>query len=178
MEEISNRSQTTTDVQELEELRQRINDEAEKMLLCGKDDKSNWFFVIVCIALIAVSSILTFHFDMFGNIVLIYVFWGCIWILSEMLILRHYFRAMENADSASQHFRAARRFIKTMQWGCVFAVCGFIIIHNLIDAYDLAQFVFESSVYLVFLIVDLAFYPSFFIDKDFFEDVEELGEYE
>ena len=67
MEEVSHMSQATADVQYLEELRQRINASAEKMLVFGKDSKHNWFFAIIGIALIAVFYVLVFHFGLFGD---------------------------------------------------------------------------------------------------------------
>ena len=180
MEEVSHMSHATADVQYLEELRQRINDRAEKMSLCGKGSRHNWFFAFVGIALIAAFYALVFHFGLFGNHVSICVFVGCIFflILSEMLILRHHFSAMENAVTASQHYRAARRFIKSLQWGGILGICGLLILSDLIEGEELGCTIFCSTIVIIFLSADLAINPSMFIDKDFFDDVEELGEYE
>ena len=180
MEEVSHMSQAMADVQYLEELRQRINASAEKMLVCGKYSKHNWFFAIIGIALIAVFYVLAFHFGLFGNYVSICAFVGFISFLSllEMLILQHHFSAMENAGTASQHYRAARRFIKTIQWGGILGIWGVCILSDLIKGEELGCMIFCSTILIIFLLASLSYNPGMFIDKDFFEDVEELGEYE
>ena len=180
MEEVSHMSQATADVQYLEELRQRINASAEKMLVFGKDSRHNWFFAIIGIALIAVFYVLVFHCGLFGDDVSIcaFVCFISFLLLLEMLILQHHFIAMENAGTASQHYRAARRFIKTIQWGGILGICGICILPDLIEGEELGCMIFCSTLLILYLLAGLSYNPYMFINKDFYEDVEELGEYE
>ena len=95
-----------------------------------------------------------------------------------MILLRYFLNKMKRVGSVSQQYWAAKHYMRTIQWGHFLILLLPLIIVDIIKDADFGFLIFISCIFLVFAILLLYLKPNVFVDKDFYNDVEELGEYE
>lgn len=83
---------------------------------------------------------------------------------------------MEGAVDAKQHLKATKKLIRSQQWKRILSFClGFLVylvtVHGKIDNFDVIVMTFFFIFYVFWMLVK----PRAFIDRDFWEDVEELS---
>lgn len=166
----------------LKELRQRVDDKAEKMIKYWF--KSNIYDVLgtlLIIVMAIVFPILNHYFSWVETDWTSYFFETLIIAIGVVVVLwlmKHYINKMKCADSVSQQYRAAKQYMRTIQWGHLLILFLPLVIVDTINDGDIGASVFAFCVYIIVMILALYFKPNLFIDKEFSEDVEELGLYE
>ena len=178
MEKNEEMNQAVSDVQHLLELRQRINDKAEKMIAFGMGSKLGWLAAFV---ILFVFEALCYYFGWIDD------FWAfnAFVIASAVtafiigMIMHHYLAAMKKAGNAPQQYRAAKRFIKTEQMALPIILAIAFLAKDIVKTHgaDFGAGVFASCFLIVIGIIWTSVRPQSSIDKDFYNDVEELGEY-
>jgi hypothetical protein len=171
--------ETYTPYQErsLDELRRDINLKAKKLFLTTtKGEKI--LLAIVAIALV-VFYLLNWHYKWVAT-----NWWmlGTLLCISALVVFLFYtidkklFSAMEGAVDAKQHLKATKKLIRSQQWKRILSFClGFLVylvtVHGKIDNFDVIVMTFFFIFYVFWMLVK----PRAFIDRDFWEDVEELS---
>ena len=178
MEEPNVINQDNSEVQHLQELRQRINEKAEKMIAFGMGSKFGW---VAAFVILFVFEALSYYFGWIDD------FWAFnAFIIASAItafiigiIMRHYLAAMKKAVNAPQQYRAAKRFIKTKQMAMVIVLAVAFLAKDFVKTHgtDFGASVFASCFIIVIGILWTSVRPQMSIDKDFYNDVEELGEY-
>lgn len=95
------------------------------------------------------------------------------------MIQHHNLAAMKKAANAPQQYRAAKRFIKTEQMALVIILAVAFLAKDIVKTHaaDIGAGLFTSCFIIVIGILWTSVRPQSSIDKDFYNDVEELGEY-
>ena len=93
-------------------------------------------------------------------------------------LMKHFLNKIKCADSVALQYRAAKQFIRTVQWGHFLIFLLPLLTIDAIKDGDMGFSIFFFCVYMIFAILAPLFKPNLFIDKDFYNDVEELDEYE
>ena len=175
MEEVLNSEQS------LDDLRQRINTKAENMMNQWKtSDKKSWFFLIAIIALLLIFDALNYHFGWieadwkFIPAMLLFIIVASLVVYN---VMKHFLNKMKSANGPALQFKAAKRFMKTIQWGIILCVIIIMAIDDLIRLEEIGAIIFAICFVLLLGSILLWFMPNMFIDKDFYNDVEELEEY-
>ena len=177
MEDILQREEVS-----LKELRQRVDDKAEKMI-------KTWFMsniydvlgALLTIVLVIAFPVLNHYFSwvetdwtsysieiLIVAILAIFIYW----------LMKHFLNKIKCADNVSQQYRAAKQYIRTIQWGHFLLLLLPLATIDAIKDGDMGFSIFFFCVYMIFAILAPLFKPNLFIDKDFYNDVEELDEYE
>lgn len=180
MEVNNEMNQAVNDAQHLQELRQRINKKAEDLIGLGKSRKQHWFWLIAAILLVVVVEVINYYFwtDDFW----VFNAWlgGFMITYAIMYIIMLYFLSkMKKASSAPQHYHAAKRLIKTHQLNFFFSLAVAFYFKDLVKNHgaDWGAGLFASCFLIVFALIIFSAKPYWNLDKDFYDDVEELGEY-
>ncbi len=174
MEEILNNEQS------LDDLRRRINAKAEKMMNQWKTDKKSCFFLIAIIALLLILEALNYHY---GWIEVDWKFIPAILLFTIVAslvgyhIMKHFVNKMRSANGPAQQLQAAKRFMKTKQWGIMLCFIFIWAIGKLFYLERIGAIIFAICVLLLLGSILLRYMPNVFIDKDFYKDVEELEQY-
>ena len=174
-------NQAVDDAQHLQELRQRINKKAEDLIWLGESSKQYWLMLLAVILLVVVVEAITYYVWA-GN------FWafngwlgGFLIAYAIMYIIKWYFFSkMKKAETAPQHYRAAKRFIKTYQLELLFCIAVAFYCKDLVKSHgaDWGAGLFAFCFIIVLaLLISWVEKPILYIDKDFYDDVEELDEY-
>ena len=166
----------------LKELRQRVDDKAEKMI-------KSWFCsniydvlgTLLTIVLVIAFPILNHYFSwvetdwtsysieiLIVAILAIFIYW----------LMKHFLNKIKCADNVSQQYRAAKQYIRTIQWGHFLLLLLPLAIVDTIKDGDIGFSVFVLCLFIIVDILALYFKPNLLIDEDFYNDVEELDEYE
>ena len=172
-------------MQYLEELRQRINEKAESMIsFRNKVKMRDKIIIIVGIVLLVVFYAMNSQqYGGDGNLAGRYVRAGVILLVTVLLglscigIQRYHLTARKRSESVSLHYQAARRFINTSQLNAVILLTGAVAIIPSIYGEDMRIVVFASCFVFVALILWRLFKRDLLVNKDFYNDVEKLGEY-
>ncbi len=184
MEEMSHINQTSTDMQNLEDLRRCINQKAESMISFTdtKSKKRNLIISIVGMVLLVVFYALnSVQYGSNENLAGRYAFPGVIFLATLLLfslcirIQRHYLTVMKESKSPLLHYQAARRYINTSQLNAVILLTGFVAISLSIYGENVRTVVFVSCFIFAALIIWRLFKRDLLVNKDFYNDVEEFG---
>lgn len=166
----------------LNDLRQRVNDKAEKMI-------KSWFLSniydilgsLLIVVLVIVFPLLN-HFcnwvETDWRLIILGILVLAVGAVSIMILLRYFLNKMKRADSVSQQYWAAKHYMRTIQWGHFLLLLLPLMFVDIIKDGDYGFLIFISCIFLIVVILILYSKPHVFIDKDFYNDVEELGEYE
>lgn len=166
----------------VKDLRMRVNTKAEKMI-------KTWFVSsfegvlasLVVIVLVFVFPVLNhwikwietdWTFFTIGTLIIV------LFTFIVALLLKHFHNRMKNAYSVSQQYRAAKQFIKTIQWGCFLLILLPLIAIDAMKGEEMGGVLCALSFFIIFELLALYFKPDVYIDKDFYKDVEELDMYE
>lgn len=166
--------------QSLDDLRQRINTNAEKMMNQWKTDKTSWVFLIAITALLLILDALNYHYgwiDINWKFIPAILLFTIVASLIGYSVLKHFVNKMKNADGPARHLHAAKRFMKTIQWGIILCFMFIMTIDRLISLEGIGSIIFAICFVLLLGSILLWFMPNMFIDKDFYKDVEKLEEY-
>ena len=178
MEDKNEMNQAISDAQHLQELRQRINEKAEKIINNGMGSKLGWLIAFVVIIVIEAWS---YYFSWLEDYraVIVWLIASAVTVIIIIMVLRHFLAAMKKAGNAPQQYRAAKRFIKTHQLGMYIVIAVAFLASDIFKTHgaDFGAGVFASCLLIVIGIVRFSARPQSSIDKDFYNDVEELGEY-
>lgn len=178
MEEQNVIKQENSDVQYLQELRQRINEKAEKMIAFGMGSKFGW---LAAFGILIVFEALSCYFGWIDDFWAFnaFVIASAVSIFIIYLVLRHYLAAMKKAGNAPQQYRAAKRFIRTEQMALPIILAVAFLAKDIVKTHgaDFGAGLFASCFLIVLGIICFWVRPQSSIDKDFYNDVEELGEY-
>lgn len=194
MDEVSHINRTLTDRQYLDDLRQRINEKAESLigLKQVKVNNRDRIIIIVCTVFGLVLEAVSYHrFGWDGIRLDVFALVGVILLVTVLLTLlciriqRHHLTAMKGSRSVLQHYQSARRYKNTLQLTGVILLTGFMAMATTfyqampptIDREDVRIVVFVSCLVFAILMVWRLFKPDLLINKDFYNDVEELGEH-
>ena len=166
----------------LKELRQRVNDKAEKMI-------KTWFMsniydvlaALLTIVLVIAFPLLNHYFhwvETDWRSFFIDIFIVAIGTVAFYWLMKHFLNKMKCADSVTQQYRAAKQYIRTVQRGhCLLLLLPLLII-DIINNNDKGFVLFAFCLFIIVEMIALYFKPNLFIDKDFYNYVEELDEYE
>jgi hypothetical protein len=176
-------SQVKNDMQYLRELRQRINSDAEKLVyvpLKG-DKKYGWIPLALFVAFILVLEIMSYGTSAFwaGNAFIIS--FAIVYIIMTV-IMRHFLMKMKNASTVSEHYLAAKRFIKShkLRYGLrlpIAIICWYLVKFGLdFKSESIIVLLILGSAWVFFNIMGYS-YRNWFLDDDFYNDVKELGNY-
>ena len=133
----------------LKELRQRVDDKAEKMT-------KSWFMSNILgslsiMALVIVLPKLNNFFDWVEtdwtrlSIDIFVIAIGAVFVL---LLLKHFLNKIKCADTVSQQYKAAKQYIRTIQWGhFLLLLLPFLIVDSIKEA-DIGFSVFTFCVFL------------------------------
>jgi len=166
----------------VKDLRLRVNSRAEKMIM-------TWFMSsiegclasLVVIVLVFVFPVLNhwikwietdWTFFTIGTLIIV------LFTFIVVLLLKHFLKKMKNAYSVSQQYQAAKRYIKTIQWGSFLLTLLPLIAIDAIKDEEIGGVICAFSFFIIVELFALYFKPDMFIDKDFYNDVEELDMYE
>lgn len=180
MEVNNEMNQAADDAQHLQELRKRINKKAEDLIWLGESSKQYWLLLVAVIFLVVVVEVITY-----------YVWAGDFWafngwlggfliVLAIMNIIKWYFLSkMKKVETAPQHYRATKRFIKTYQLEFLFSIAVAFYCKDLVKNHcaDWGAGLFASCFMIILALFISYAKPNWYLDKDFYDDVEELGEY-
>ena len=166
----------------VKDLRMRVNSRAEKMI-------KTWFVSsfegvlasLVVIVLVFVFPVLNHWIKWIETDWTVFAIETLIIVLFTfivVLLLKHFLKKMKNAYSASQQYQAAKRYIKTIQWGCFLLTLLPLIAIDAIKDDEIGGAICAFSFFIIVELFALYFKPDVYIDKDFYNDVEELDIYE
>ena len=174
------KNQAISDEQYLQELRQRINEIAEKMIAFGMGSKLG---CIVAFVILFVFAALSYYFgwidDFWALNAFAFVIASAITAFIIGMIMHHHVAAMKKAGNAPQQYRAAKRLIKTEQMALPIILAVAFLAKDIVktNGTDFAAGLFASCFIIVIGIIWTSARPQSSIDTDFYNDVEELGEY-
>lgn len=178
MEEKNEMKQAISDVQHLKELRQRINEKAESLIMLRINSRQEWLWLVVAILIVLVAEVINYFWDDFWAFNGWFI--GFIIGSSVMYILMRYFLSkMKKASNAPQQYRAAKRFIKTSQLSLWISLAVAFLVKDIAKTHgtDIGESLFAICFITVIGIIWISVRHQSFIDRDFYNDVEELGEY-
>ncbi|MBQ6168252.1 MAG: hypothetical protein IJK41_12600 [Muribaculaceae bacterium] len=166
----------------VKDLRMRVNSRAEKMI-------KTWFMSsvegvlasLVVIVLVFVFPVLNHWIKWIETDWTVFAIETLIIVLFTfivVLLLKHFLKKMKNAYSVSQQCRAAKQFIKTIQWGCFLLILLPLIAIDAMKGEEMGGVLCALSFFIIVELFALYFKPDVYIDKDFYNDVEELDIYE
>ena len=185
--------QAMSDEQKLRDLQQRIIAKSENLIKHlqteGGEGKHQWLgiaFLVVVVALIVAYIV----YDYFTNDLGPFDVWigGCVasflivcYIMDK--VMRHFLSRMKNANTTSQFYQDVKRLITTQKLRCwiPFAfglICGYIAVIGFTPSNSKSTFllIIKTIVWFLFWIWGSMKY-NWYLDDDFLNDVEELGEY-
>lgn len=186
MNEKNETNQAMTNEQYLQELRQRINAKAEKMVKINytggpKPSKTvRWILIAVLVAIIVGIEVFFYKESDFWETnawMAVFVMVCFIGTYLMTLIMRHFLTSMKNASTAPQYYQAVKRLILThqlrylaplvMAWGA-----ADLVTHRL-DFEQLWPRVIECTASVIGVAIGASM-RNWNLDEDFRYDVEEL----
>lgn len=178
MEEQNVINQENNEIQHLNELRQRINEKAEKMIALRMGSKVGW---VAAFVIILVFEALSYYFGWLDDFWAFnaFVIASAVTALIIGMIQHHNLAAMKKAGNAPQQYHVAKRFIKTEQMALVIILAVAFLAKDIVKTHaaDIGAGLFTSCFIIVIGILWTSARPQSSIDKDFYNDVEELGDY-
>lgn len=185
-ERINEMSGAMNDGQQLQELRDRINAQAENLVKMGftTGSKRRWIvyaLLAVIVALLVAAEVYIYYvkddFWGFNASLGTFAVTGIIADRILFMIMRRYLTRMKSADTATSHYRTVKQLIrvyKLRQWLplTVALACSCLISHG--KASWVAQLLTDSSIVLG-VIIGL-WLRNWNLDEDFSADVEELAD--